>query len=259
MLHLNISSTQVQLLIVIFIRISAILFAAPIFGGKNVPVLAKVGIAFALSLVLHPLVSQKINPITNGIIFLGIGIISEVILGSIIGFAIRLVFAGIQLAGQLVGFQMGMSIANVLDPMSSNQVSIMSQLNYMFAFLIFLVLDAHHWLIRALVESFTLVPPFEFVFSQVLAEKIILLANNMFVISIKIGAPIIAILLLTSAAFGLVARAVPQMHIFIVSMPLQIMIGLLATAWIFPYFMSYLVMIFENLGRDILILLRIMG
>lgn len=259
MLHLNISTTQVQLLIVIFIRISAILFAAPVFGGKNVPIIAKAGIAFALSLALYPVVSHKINPITNGIIFLGIGIVGEVILGFIVGFAIRLVFAGIQLAGQLVGFQMGMSIANVLDPMSNNQVSIMSQLNYIFAFLIYLTLDAHHWLLRALVESFTLVPPFEFVLSNALAEKMIFLANDMFVISIKIGAPIIAILLLTSAAFGLVARAVPQMHIFIVSMPLQIMIGLLGTAWIFPYFVAYLTTIFEKLGRDILILLKIMG
>lgn len=247
------------MLIVIFLRVSAILFAAPLFGGKNVPLIAKAGIAFALCLVLYPIVSHKINPITDSIFMLGLGIISEVILGFIIGFAIRLVFAGIQLAGQLVGFQMGMSIANVLDPMSNNQVSIMSQLNYIFAFLIYLTLDAHHWLIKALVESFTLVPPFEFIFSNALTEKLILLGNDMFVIAIKIGAPIIAVLLLSTTAFGLVARAVPQMHIYIVSMPLQIMIGLLATAWVFPYLMSYLAMIFEKLGNDILILLKIMG
>ena len=130
MINLSISTFHIQLFIVIFLRISAILFAAPLFGGKNVPLMAKIGISFALCICLFPVVSQKITPIVNSVTVFGIGIIGEVILGFIIGFSVRLVFTGIQLAGQLAGFQMGMSIANVLDPVSNNQVSMLSQLNY---------------------------------------------------------------------------------------------------------------------------------
>jgi len=256
MLNLSISVHQIQLFIVIFIRISAILFAAPLFGGKNVPIIAKVGIALALSLCLFPVVSQKINPVVNGVAIIGVGMIGEVILGFIIGFSVRLIFTGIQLAGQLAGYQMGMSLANVLDPVSSNQISMMSQLNYIIAFLIFLSINAHHFFIRALVESFYLVPPLEFVFNNPLMEKMVTFSNDMFVIAIKIGAPIIATLLLTSATLGLIARTVPQVHIFIVAMPIQILIGLSVTAMIIPYFVSYLIIIFEKLGKDLFILLK---
>lgn len=257
MFNLSISTYQILLFIVIFLRISAILFAAPLFGGKNVPIMAKIGISFALCICLFPVVSQKITPIVNSVTVIGIGIIGEVILGFIIGFSVRLVFTGIQLAGQLAGFQMGMSIANVLDPVSNNQVSMLSQLNYILAFLIFITINAHHLLIRALVESFYLVPPLEFVFSDPLTEKLIIFANDMFIIAIKIGAPIIATLLLTSVTLGLIARTVPQVHIFIVAMPIQILIGLSVTAIITPYFVNYLIIIFEKLGKDIFILLNV--
>ena len=87
-------------------------------------------------------------------------------------------------------------------------------------------------------------------------EKMVTFSNDMFVIAIKIGAPIIATLLLTSATLGLIARTVPQVHIFIVAMPIQILIGLSVTAMIIPYFVSYLIIIFEKLGKDLFILLK---
>ena len=196
------------------------------------------------------------KPVSRHLLIFGIGIIGEVMIGLIIGFCVRIVFTGIQLAGQLVGFQMGMSIANVLDPASSNQVSLMSQFNYIVAFLVFLTINAHHLFIRALSESFFVVPPMTFLMDHFIFEKIVLFANNIFIIAIKVGAPVIVTLLLTSFIFGLIARMVPQIHIYIVSMPIQILIGLSVTAIVLPYFISYLKIVFADLEMHVFSILK---
>lgn len=253
---ISISTDQILIFLVVFLRTSALLFASPLFGGKNVPGLAKIGLALALSLSLYFVVSPTLNLQDKSLVNFGLGIVGEVLIGLILGFAVRIFFTGIQLAGQLVGFQMGMSIANVLDPATSNQVSVMAQLNYIVAFLIFLSINAHHIFIRAISESFFLVPPMEFLFDHFILEKIVLFADNIFIIAIKIGAPVIATLLLASVTFGLIARTVPQIHIFIISMPIQILIGLSVTALVLPFFVAYLKILFVNLEVNLFNILK---
>jgi flagellar biosynthetic protein FliR len=185
----------------------------------------------------------------------GIGVISEVILGVIIGLSVRMVFSGIQLAGQLAGFQMGLAIANVMDPVTSTQASILAQINNLIAMLIFLSMDAHHWLFRALVESFRMVPPFNVQFGSSVIFQLMGLGGKLFVIAIQVAAPIMAALLLTSVVFGLMARTVPQMNVFIVAMPLKIIVGLLFLALSLPYWVPFLGQLFITMGNDIRLLL----
>lgn len=228
----------------------------PIFKSKSVPVLFKAGLALAASMVLFPILNLKVFPELTSVISFGIGAIGEILLGITIGLAVNLVFAGIQLAGQLAGYQMGMALANVMDPNSSIQIPILAQFNQMFALLIFLTVNAHHWFLRALADSYRLVPPFGFQVSNSLMELIVQLAGSMFVIGLKIGAPIIAVLLLTSIAFGLIARTVPQMNVFFVAMPLKIFIGLLFLGFSLPFLSSFLKQLFRGLGETIFLILK---
>lgn len=228
----------------------------PIFKSKSVPVLFKAGLALAASMVLFPILNLKVFPELTSVISFGIGAIGEILLGITIGLAVNLVFAGIQLAGQLAGYQMGMALANVMDPNSSIQIPILAQFNQMFALLIFLTVNAHHWFLRALADSYRLVPPFGFQVSNSLMELIVQLAGSMFVIGLKIGAPIIAVLLLTSIAFGLIARTVPQMNVFFVAMPLKILIGLLFLGFSLPFLSSFLKQLFRGLGETIFLILK---
>ncbi|MCK5508363.1 MAG: flagellar biosynthetic protein FliR [Desulfobacterales bacterium] len=255
----NISLQQLQIFFLIFLRVGAIIMFIPVFGTRNVPVLFKAGLAFSVSILLFPILKLDNIPFTTGAISFAIGITGEIMLGVIIGFSVKLIFAGIQLAGQLAGFQMGLAIANVMDPITSAQVSVIAQFNNLFAMLIFLTINAHHMFLRALVESFRLIPPFDVQFSNPLIEHLISLSGNIFIIAIKIGAPVIVALLFTSAAFGLMARTVPQMNIFLVAMPLKIVVGLLFLAFALPYAVLFLKQIFNESGRDILLLLRAMG
>ena len=183
----------------------------------------------------------------------------EILLGFAIGFSVKLIFAGIQLAGQLAGYQMGMALANVMDPASSQQVPLLAQFNNLIALLIFISINAHYWFIKALTQSYRLVPPLNVKFGSSLMEQLVQLSGNMFVIAIQVGAPVIAAMLLTSVAFGLVARTVPQMNVFIVAMPLKIGVGLLFLGFGLPYFTAFLKKIFGGLDHSILLLIKTMS
>ena len=255
----NIPLPQLQIFFLIFLRVGAIMMFIPIFDSRSIPVLFKAGLAFSVSILLFPILKLDDLPFINSTIPFGIGVIGEIMMGAVIGLSVKLIFAGIQLAGQLVGFQMGLAIANVMDPITSAQVSIIAQLNNMLAMLIFLTINAHHMFLRALAESFRLIPPFNVQFSNSLIEQLISISGNMFIIAFKVGAPVIVALLLTSVAFGLIARTVPQMNVFLVAIPLKIVVGLLFLAFALPYLLPFFRQIFNESGRDILLLLRAMG
>ena len=259
MINLNISLPHLQMFFLVFLRVGAILFTIPVFESRSIPHLFKLALAFAVSLILFPMLDLNPDPLAGSIFTLGIGAAGEILLGLVIGFSVKLIFAGIQLAGQMAGYQMGMAIANVMDPAESQQIPILAQFNNLIALLIFLSINAHYWFIRALTQSYRAVPPLHVHFDGSLIEHLIQLSGKMFVISIQIGAPVIAALLVTTVAFGLVARTVPQMNVFIVAMPLKIGVGLLFLGFSLPYFSAFLKSIFAGLGQHILTVLKIFG
>jgi flagellar biosynthetic protein FliR len=259
MISLNISLPQLQLFFLIFLRVGAILMTIPMFDNKSIPLLFKLALAFATSIILFPLLELNPISVSTDLVALSIGVAGEILLGFAIGFSVKLIFSGIQLAGQLAGYQMGMSLANVMDPASSEQVPLLAQFNNLIALLIFMSINAHYWFIKALTHSYSLVPPLKVRFSSSMMEQLIQLAGNLFVIAIQVGAPLIAAMLLTTVAFGLVARTVPQMNVFIVAMPLKIGVGLLFMGFSLPYFSAFLERIFSGLGQNIMFMLKAMS
>jgi flagellar biosynthetic protein FliR len=188
-----------------------------------------------------------------------IGLAGEIVIGFIIGISVQLIFAGIQLGGQVIGFQMGLSVANVLDPLTNSQVSVTARFNDIMAMLIFLAVNAHYMFLRVIAESFQILPPLAFQFTRSLMDRLIVLAGNMFVIAIKVAAPVMGVLLLTSIALGLIARTVPQLNVFIVAMPLKIIIGLVIMGVSASLVASFFISEFNAMGHIILILLRAAG
>ena len=259
MIALQVSYPQVQLFLLVFFRVTALLVSLPIFSGSNVPNIFKVGLALAVAMALFPVVDLAVPPEMAGWLFMTLGVISEVLLGVGIGLAIRLIMAGIQMAGQVSGFQMGLAIANIMDPATSMQTPILAQAFNLLAMLIFLAIDAHHWFFRALVDSFAIIPPFTFALSPSFVGYLVKMAGTMFIIALKIGAPVIVVLILASVSFGLMARTVPQMNIFIVAMPLKIVVGLLFIVFSLPYLQPYLRELFDGFGAGLVPLLRLMG
>ena len=231
----------------------------PVFESNAMPQLFKMALAFATSLILFPLLKLNPLPVSGSVFMLGIDAAREILLGLTIGFSVKFIFAGVQLAGQLAGYQMGLAIAEVLDPAGSEQIPLLAQFNNLVALMIFLSINAHYWFIRALVQSYRIVPPLSAQFGGPLMEQLVRLGGDIFVIAIQVGAPVIAVLLVTSAAFGLVARTVPQMNVFIVAMPLKIGVGLIFIGFSLPYFAAFLRKIFNGLGEHILLMLKVMS
>ncbi|OPL16132.1 MAG: hypothetical protein AVO38_08640 [delta proteobacterium ML8_D] len=230
----QITAEQLQLFIFILLRVSAMMVTIPIFGNRNVPIRAKGGLSLIIAFLLFPFIKFNLPPLE--IFSLILGMLGEVIIGIIIGFAGRLAFAGVQIAGQLIGFQMGFAVVNVFDPITSEQVSIIAQFQYLIAMLIFLAVDGHHVFLSAIAESYRIILPFDFCFSAELMRSIVAISKDIFIIAVKIGAPVITALLMTSIGFGLIARTVPQINILIVGFPLKIAIGLIGIGLSLPLF-----------------------
>jgi flagellar biosynthetic protein FliR len=240
----------------VFLRTGAFLMALPLVNSSSVPVFFRIGLTFVTSLLLFPVLDLGPLPFLADAFSLAVAAAGEILLGVLAGMSIRLVFEGVQLAGQLMGYQMGMAIAEVLDPASEDQVALLSQFISLMATLIFLIINGHHGFIRTLVESYALVPPLGFHVNGPVLEGLARLTAEMFIIGLKAGAPVVVALMLGTVAFGLVARTVPQMNIFVVSMPLTIGVGLIFLGLSLPHMGAYIGDLLGGVPRHAVDLLR---
>ncbi|MEE9912672.1 MAG: flagellar type III secretion system protein FliR [Deltaproteobacteria bacterium] len=253
------SAEHLEAFVLVLLRVSAIIVTIPVISESTVPAKIKAGLSIIVAVIIFPLVVPQMPPINNmHFISLMVGMIGEVMIGVTIGFVARLVFAAIQLAGDIIGYQMGFAIANVIDPLSTAQVSIITELQYLIAMLVFLTVNAHHLFFQAIVQSYVLIAPLSFHFSGELMQFIFNISKDMFVVALKIGAPIMAVMLFTNVALGVIARTVPQMNIFIVGFPLQISLGLIFLGLTAPFFVRLTQGIFTGMEGKIITLMRLM-
>ncbi len=225
---LNFAWKDILTFLFIFVRIGIIFALIPFFSGEIVPRRVTAIIAFFLALVILPVVPKiGIDANNLNVLTLTVLLIHDLMIGLCLGLAVSVIFAGVQLAGELIGFQMGFSMVNVIDPMTGVDAPITSNLLYIVAFLLFLSLGGHHMLIKALVESFSVMPVKAALPQQAYLAAVISYAAQIFVIGIKVASPVIGVLLLINVVFAITARAVPQMNVFLMSFPLTIGIGLI--------------------------------
>lgn len=207
------------------IRVSLVLFVLPFFGGETVPNAVKAALCIVLSWALWPHLSFPGELFPKNPWLIGLMVLGEMAIGLCLMLVVRFLFAAVQTGGQLIGFQMGFSMINVIDPLTGQQVVITSHFLYMTTLLTFLALDGHLYLLQGLADSFTLVPPGGVVLSAALGQGLLDLAGSIFVLAIKIAAPVMAALFLVDLALALVGRAAPQMHVLILGFPIKIAVG----------------------------------
>jgi len=253
------SAEQVEIFIIVLLRVVAIVVTIPVFSDTSVPIRFKASLSIIITLIIFPVVLPKIVQPANDHLLISIyRMAGEAMIGLTIGFVARMIIVAIRMAGDVIGFQMGLSIANVIDPMTSEQVSIISELQYLIALLIFLTVDAHHIFFSAIIQSYTILNPWTFHFSGQLMQFIFDMSKEMFVIAVKLAAPLMAVMLLTNVGLGIVARTVPQINVFIVGMPLQIAVGLIFLGLAAPLFIRLTQTIFSNFETMLLTILQLM-
>ncbi len=224
---INFSAGEYKVFILILIRISVILFLFPLFGSPVVPVLIKTGLAIVIAMILYPVltVDPSLFPV-HTINFVPL-VVAEIMIGMALSYSIHVFFGAVQFAGNIIGFQMGFSMINVVDPQSGTSISVMSQIGYLVVLLIFILLNGHHIILSAIVDSFRIINIGDIYLRTGLLDQLRLMVTGLFVLGLKIAAPAMATLLFTSAAFGICAKFVPQMPVLIVAFPVKIAVGLI--------------------------------
>jgi flagellar biosynthetic protein FliR len=216
----EISSGTVVRFLLVLLRSSLFLSFVPILGSKTLPVLFRIGIAVAFALLLTPFVDFRAGE--NDIPVL---VFREIVLGITLGLAVRFVFLGVEAAGQLISDSMGLSIASVFNP-ELGQSTVVSKLMVVLATLLFLATDIHHDLIVVFIRSYDLVPAGSADVNALVRDGVAL-AGRIFVIAVKLGAPVVVGIVTTNLLLGFVYKATPQINIFFISFPLYIAIGFL--------------------------------
>lgn len=250
---------QFHVFLLVLLRVSALLISAPIFGHRNYLNQAKIGLAFMVSLVIFPLVAAHHPAIPTALYPYAFMLIKEAILGLVLGYAVLLLFVGIQFAGQLIGLQMGLDIVDVIDPNSSAQISIMGQYLNILAILILLTINGHHLILQGLMRSFEVIPLGGVQLGEMVMLKLIALTSEVFFIAIKISAPIMLALFLISVALGVLARTVPQMNILVVGFPVQLATGLGVLIASLPLFYMLLNKLINTLAHHLMALIEFMS
>ncbi len=230
----DVSFASFQYFFLVFLRVFGFVSSAPLLGDSQVPYRVRILFAFLFAFALF-----KSLPVPNlpyktpqGIAFLAI---CEFIFGLGLGFFAKMVFAGIQLAGQIAGYQMGLAIANLFDPVTASRQSVVSSLLFWLCMMVFFIMRLHYWLLGAFVDGFKSFPlAIQFAPTGNVVFGINAVFSSLFVIAAKISAPIIATLLFVIISLGIVTRLIPQMNIFIVGLPLQILIGTFILIMILP-------------------------
>lgn len=210
----------------VLLRVSVLLLLAPIFGSALLPPQVKIALALVTALMLTPVVQIDVSAFPDTVFGYAPLVLNEVLVGLIVSLLIRLIFEGVKYAGQFIGFQMGFAIANVIDPQSGAQTSVLAQFAYILALLAFLGINGHHIVIRALNESFQSAPPGFVVVNPTAFTAVIDATAQLFIIAIKIGGPALVVLFCAKVCMGIISKVVPQMNVLFVGMPLYIIIGL---------------------------------
>lgn len=257
---LDITYDSVRAFGLVLLRVSGIFAAAPVFGSARVPALAKAGLAVLVSLLVMPLVMPGASRAAAENLGAYAGqAVGEVLVGVSIGFVSSLVFAGVQLAGQIIDIQMGFSMVSVVDPGSGAQMTVVGQMKYLLATLVFLAANGHHVVLSGVVHSFDLVRIGTPAFSPELAAVIVRHFGDLFVVAVKLALPAAGAVFLVEAALGVISKMVPQMNPLISGFPLRIGAALVALTLSLPAVLSYLAGVFRGLDRAILEVLRAMA
>ncbi|MCW8956658.1 MAG: flagellar biosynthetic protein FliR [Gammaproteobacteria bacterium] len=207
-----------------FVRISAMMMAAPIFGARMVPVRIRLLMAMAFSMVAIPMLPPvpAVDPISFQAMFI---LLQQVLIGVAMGFIIQMVFQTLVIAGETIANGMGLGFARMVDPANGVQVPVVSQFLIVMATLLFVILNGHLMLIELVVQSFRWLPISEQGLSSKGIWEIASMGTQMFAGGLLVALPAVVAMLVVNISMGVITRAAPQMNIFAVGFPLMLLLG----------------------------------
>jgi flagellar biosynthetic protein FliR len=235
---ISITSTQLDAWLAAFIfplaRILAMVASSPVLGNKQTPVRIKIGLSVLLTFIIAPTIATMPQvPVGSpqGLLIM----IQQIIIGLAMGFTISMIFSAVEMAGELAGLQMGLGFASFFDPINGTHSAIIAQWLGIIAILAFLAIDGHLYMLSALADSFQTLPIGNMMSAQGF-NGVVHWGASIFAYALQMSLPILAALLITNIALGILTRAAPQLNIFAVGFPITLAIGFFVLALTIPYF-----------------------
>lgn len=229
-----------------FVRIGALLVAAPLFGARTVPARVRVALALVLALVVAPVLPPPLEPVDPLSLSGALVAVREVLIGAVLGFLLQMVFGAMAMGGEIVALSMGLAFASVVDPERGASVPLVGQYFVIFATLVFVAFDGHLALIALLFDSFLLLPPSAEGFAAAGFWEVVAWGSEMFQAAVLVALPAAASLLVASVSMGMIARSAPQLNVFAVGFPLTLTLGLVLLAIALPGLAPQLEAVFES-------------
>ena len=248
---------QVAAFLLVLTRTSGIFFISPFFGSMNVAYKIRAAVAVMFALILFPVILKEYviqAPATVWQFAFTVG--KELFIGWLIGLVAYIVLTAVSMAGKIMDMQVGFAVVQMMDPTTQQQTGLIGTFLYNLTIIYFVVTNGHHVIIAALMESFRIIPLDSMVWNTSLPELVTDLTAGIFMNGMKIAMPVTFAILLTNVGLGILARTMPQMNIFVVGIPMQLMIGITMISMILPFYILFLDVIFNEMYANISIALK---
>lgn len=245
--------------VLVYLRIAGLVFTAPILSNSNFPTTAKLLLSVLFTYIVFFMVQDQSFNYDDGLIKFGMLGIKELITGMIMGFMVNMVFYALSYAGMLVSFDMGIGMAQAFDISTESYSNLIGQVFTTIAFLIFLLIDGHHYLFRALGYSFKIIPLGEYTLEQSVFDAIVYYSSGVFILAVKIASPLMVSFFLLHIAAGIIARISPQMNVFFVLHPLKMGMGFALIILLIPVYVYIIRNLLESYENQLYDLVKALG
>jgi len=244
--------------LLIFVRMTGFFVIAPLFGRRNVPYYIKIGFSLSMALIIYYSAGDFNIEYGDMLYNYVLKVMFEFLTGLTLGFVSYAMFTSIYVAGQLIDMQIGFGAVNVIDPLSSIQISLTSNFYFILSMVAFFSFKGHHMLIKALFDSYKYIPAGggSLGYGDNIASNGIEIIGNIFIMGFKIAAPITAAILIADIVLGVISRTVPQFNVFVVGMPLKIALGLIVAVITIPMLMELIKTLFYDMDKEMLNLMK---
>jgi flagellar biosynthetic protein FliR len=228
-LTLQIHYPDVARYLAILLRLSLIIFLVPPFSGTQIPARIKACFVLVLTTMLFPALHKEVAPLSLQPGSLLCAVAGEAIFGLFISLSFFLILGAFELAGELISYQAGLAMAQMVDPQGGSEITILSNLLELLALLLLFALNGHLFVLKLIIESFRIIPVGQFVLNVTNVDRFILASGQLFLIAIKLAAPVAIVLFLIQIGLGVISKFVPNINILITSFPIVIIVGLFFT------------------------------
>jgi flagellar biosynthesis protein FliR len=237
--------------LLVFLRISAFLLVLPFFSATNFPVTMRVAIGALTAMLLAP--NLPAFPLANLSTFSLFGVmIQELAIGLLLGFISRMIFYAVDLAGNIIATEMGLQMAQIMDPQTQVSSQVPSTILFYLASITMLTLDLHHWMLLGFERTYAVLPMGTAHLSAALFEMVVKHTSQIFTIALQISAPLIAVSFVVTVVFAVLSRAVPQMNVFTESFSFRIVGGLIVFGFTLNLTAQHVVNYLNRLPDDLL-------